>query len=62
MKQMELIDFCTRRASSACSICSHDKECDAYLDKFHTIPFQEKKLHPERYTDEEIVMEDNSDE
>lgn len=44
-----------------CDWCPHDKECDAYLDKFHTIPFQEKKLHPERYTDEEIVMEGSSD-
>lgn len=62
MTQKELIDFCTSRESPVCNSCPHDKECDAYLDKFRTIPFQEKKLHPERYTDEEIVMEDSSDE
>jgi len=61
MKQRELIDFCTSRERPMCDWCPHDKECDAYLDKFHTIPFQEKKLHPERYTDEEIVMEGSSD-
>lgn len=62
MTQKKLIDYCSGHESSVCNSCPHDKECDAYLDKFHTIPFQEKKLHPERYTDEEIVMEGNSDE
>ena len=62
MTQKKLIDYCSGHESSVCNICPHDKECDAYLDKFHTIPFQEKKLHPERYTDDEIVMEDSSDE
>ena len=62
MKQRELIDYCTSRESSVCNSCPHDKECDAYLDKFHTIPYWEKKLHPERYTNAEIVMEGSSDE
>ena len=62
MTQKKLIDYCSGHESSMCNSCPYDKECDAYLDKFRTIPSQEKKLHPERYTDEEIVMEGNSDE
>jgi hypothetical protein len=40
-----------------------NKECDAYGRKYNCdTPAYDNDLHPERYTDDEIVMEDSSDE
>lgn len=61
MTQKKLIDYCSR-PSNRCDVCPYDAECDVYIDMYGTTPACEERDHPERYTDEEIVMEDSSDE
>lgn len=63
MKQRELIDYCNSTPWFHCNDgCPYDKECDAYLNKYGELPCFEDDFAPERYTDEEIVMEGSSDE
>lgn len=64
MTNKELIDYCTGVESALCGRrCPYeDKECDAYFDKYKSVPFYEAKFHPERYTDEVIILEGSEEE
>lgn len=58
----ELIDFCTE-AGGLCgkNKCSYFKECNVYEIDYGCIPYAEDTLHPERYTDEVIVIEESDE-
>ena len=65
MTQKKLIDYCNSTPWHHCmNGCPYEnKECDAYGRKYNcNTPAYDNDLHPERYTDDEIVMEDSSDE
>lgn len=65
MKQRELIDYCNTRDDSGvafgfrdspCKSCEHPKECYAYFCKYGNPPSCDDFFHPERYTNEEVIV------
>ena len=60
MTQKKLIDYCNGTPWNHCmNGCPYDlKECAAYGLKYNgSIPIFDDFYHPERYTDEELVLE-----
>ena len=60
MTQKELIDYCNSKPWHHCmNGCPYDeKECEAYCKKYNSdVPSSDDYFHPERYTDEEIIVE-----
>ena len=60
--QKELIDHCNG-VGCWCNgyKCPYDKTaCDAYDEKYKTIPYMEEIDHPERYTDEVIWSDEEA--
>lgn len=59
--QKELIDYCNNERDFdygyPCDECPYNFGiCDAYVDKYGTIPYMEES-RKDRYTDEEIVID-----
>lgn len=58
----ELIDFCNDMGGlCATKNCAYYEECNTYESTYGYIPFAENTLHPERYTDEVIVIEESDE-
>ena len=54
----DLIDFCNDMGESCeAKNCEYYEECNEYESIHGYIPLAEDTLHPERYTDEVIVIE-----
>lgn len=58
----DLTDFCNDMGG-LCerNDCEYYKECNAYENIYGDIPFAEDILHPDRYTDEVIVVEESDE-
>jgi len=59
----DLIDFCNDMGEGLCEAknCNYFEECNAYESIHGHIPFKENTFHPERYTDEVIVIEESDE-
>ncbi len=58
----DLIDFCNDMGG-LCKVenCPYFEECNTYESTYGYIPFAENTFHPERYTDEVIVIEESDE-
>lgn len=58
----DLIDFCNDMGG-LCRVenCEYYEECNTYESTYGYIPFAEDTLHPDRYTDEVIVIEESDE-
>lgn len=58
----DLTDFCNDMGG-LCERknCEYYEECNAYENTYGDIPFAEDTLHPDRYTDEVIVIEESDE-
>jgi len=58
----DLIDFCNDMGLS-CKVenCVYYEECNAYENTYGDTPFAEDTLHPDRYIDEVIVIEESDE-
>jgi len=58
----DLIDFCNDMGLSCkTENCEYYEECNAYESIYGDTPFTEDTLHPDRYTDEVIVIEESDE-
>lgn len=58
--QRELIDHCNNFRDN-CNRCPYYSACDVYADIYSCTPVKEDERHKERYTDDEIEIEETQE-